>query len=439
MRWPYYLGHALRQSGDSTAAVAAFETVQALSPTDVASRVWLGDLYASLDRPNEAIEAYTEAVTLEPDSAPARIGLGKAELTLGNAETAIEHLEAALASEPAATAAHAPLGQAYRQLGNDVQASAHLPHETIEMGRLTDPLIDELPALLQTAQAFENRAFLAANEGNWEEAAAQFRQAAALAPGDMSTHMNLGRVLVTMGDGNAARQAFLAAERVAPQNPDPQFSLARLYVMAGRYRDAIERFERAAAYDPTMTIAVLSVADTLRQSDRPAAALPIYAELLVADEDFAAARFGAAIAMVQLNRWDDALQALFEGMNRHPDDAGFAHATARLLAAAPDDTVRNGLFALEIMSVLIDTQPNNIEIGETMAMTMAENEIWVDAINWQRGTIEGARELGVDPAMLEWLNSNLARYEQNEPARMPWSPYHTLFQPGGPPQPDLLQ
>ena len=71
-----------------------------------------------------------------------------------------------------------------------------------------------------------------------------------------------------------------------------------------------------------------------------------------------------------------------------------------------------------------------------MAMTMAENEIWVDAINWQRGTIEGARELGVDPAMLEWLNSNLARYEQNEPARMPWSPYHTLFQPGGPPQPE---
>ena len=403
MRWPYYLGHVHRQNGDLATAVAFFETARDLG-NDPATRLWLGDLYRDLDRPADAVDAYTEA----------------------------------LAADPVATAAHEGLGLAYRQLGDEAQADAHLEQLGTQAVRRPDPLLDELPGLLQTAQALENRAFLAANDGNWGEAVAQFRQAAALQPGDASTQMNLGTALVNIGDAAGARQAFLAAERADPQNPGPQYALGTVYQMAGRYRDAIERFELAAAFDPTMAAARLSLADTLRQSGRPAAALPVYAELLVADENFAAAQFGLAVALVQLERWAEALETLLDGIERHPDDLRFAHAAARLLVTVPDGALRDGLLALEIMSMLVDAQPTNLEIGETMAMTMAENEIWIDALNWQRGTIEGAQETGADAAMLEWLIGNLARYERNEPARIPWRPDHAIFEPAGPPQPDLL-
>jgi len=295
-----------------------------------------------------------------------------------------------------------------------------------------------LDGLLQTAQAFENDGFLAANAGDWENAATQFQRAAALAPDDASVQLNLGRALLNIADGVGARRAFLAAERADPQNPEPQYSLGALYVIAGQYRNAIERFELAAALDPAMIDARLSLADTLRQSGRPAAALPIYGELLAENDEFPAAQLGVAVALVQLERWSDAIQTLLDGMNRYPDDPRFAHAAARLFSAAPDATVRDGLFALDIMTVLVDTQPNNLEVGETMAMTMAENEIWVDALNWQRGTIEGARELGIGDAMLDWLTNNLARYERNEPVRTPWPLGHAIFEPNGPPDPNLL-
>ena len=403
IRWPYYLGHMHRQRGDAASAVALFEAARDLG-RDAATRLWLGDLYRELGRPADAVDAYTEA----------------------------------LVADPGATAAHEGLALAYRELGDEAQATAQLDELGTQAARRPDPLMDELPRLLQTAQAFENRAFLAANEGDWEEAIAQFQQAAALSPGDRSMQMNLGTALLNIGDGAGARQAFLAAERADPQNPDTQYALGALYLMAGQYRSAIERFELAAAIDPGMAEAFLSLADTLRQDGRPAAALPVYVELLAADENFAAAQFGVAASLVQLERWDEALATFLDGVERYPNDPRFAHAAARLLVASPDDRVRNGLLALEIMSVLVETQPTNIEVGETMAMTMAENEIWVDALNWQRGTIEGARAGGTSVARLGWLTSNLARYERSEPARTPWPPDHAIFQPGGPPQPDLL-
>jgi tetratricopeptide (TPR) repeat protein len=437
-RWPYYLGHLHRLIGDLDAAASSFEIARNLDADNAATRMWLGVMYAALDRPTDAIASYTDALTLEPNATPTLIGLGELELAQGESELAIGHLETALATDPGATMAHAVLARAYAQLGNDIVAATHAAQQGASTGRLNDPLMTELPALLETAQTFENRAFLAANDGNWEEAVAQFRQAAALQPGDRSIQMNLGTALVNTGDGTGARLAFLAAERAEPENPDAKIALGTLYVIAGRYREAIERFELAAALEPSLVQARLSLADTLRQTDRPAAAVAVYAALLTEDESLAAAQFGLAISLVQLERWGEAVEMLLDGVDRYPEDPRFGHAAARLLSTSPDDAARDGLLALQIMSVLIDVQPTNPEVGETMAMTMAENGIWVDALNWQRGTIDGAREGGAETSRIEWLAGNLARYERNEPARVPWPPDHAIFQPGGPPQPYLL-
>jgi tetratricopeptide (TPR) repeat protein len=375
MRWPYYLGHALRQQGDTAGAVEALEAARALSPRHAPTLDWLADLYVDLGRAGDAAAAAEQATAVDPAAAA---------------------------------------------------------------GRVADPLLDTLPGLLETAQTAENRAFLAANDGDWARAAAEFTRAAALSPDDAALQMNLGTALVSAGDGAGARRAFLAAERLNPSSAEPQYALGTLYVMAGDYRAGLERFELAAMLDPENPAARLAAADTLRQDGRPAAAIPIYVELLEADPTQAEAQFGLGAALVHLERWAEARDVLVAGMNTFPTDVRFPHAVVRLLAAAPDAETRDGLAALEIVQGLLAAQPNNLEVGETMAMVMAENSIWVDALNWQRGTIDGARDLGVEPDALAWLEENLARYERREPVRRPWRETHAIFQPTGPPVPDLL-
>jgi tetratricopeptide (TPR) repeat protein len=375
MRWHYYLGHALRQLGDPAGAVEALEAARDLSRRDAATLDWLADLYAELGRTDDAAAAAAAAAAIDPAAAA---------------------------------------------------------------GRAADPLLDGLATLLETAQSAENRAFLAANDGDWATAADEFARAIAIAPADLSLQMNLGTAYVNAGDGGGALRAFLAAERLDPNNAEPQYALGALYLMAGDYRAAIERFDLAAALAPENLAPRLAAADALRQSGRPAASLPLYAEVLETDDTQVGAQFGLGMALVQLERWTEAVEVFLVGMEAFPGDRRFAHASARLLSAAPDPAARDGLLALRLMEGLLAAQPNSIEIGETMAMAMAENGIWVDALNWQEGTLEGARELEFEPEAIAWLEANLARYRRSEPARQPWRQGHAVFQPAGPPIPDLL-
>lgn len=437
-RWPYYLGHVQRRHGELEAAAVSFETALDHGADEASTLIWLGVVYTGLDRIEDAVASYTAALVAQPDAAPAMIGLGEIEILRGNAQAAAGYFESALVADPNATAAHGLLEQAYAALGEETLAAEHAAQAGNGTGRLDDPLMAALPGLLETAQTFENRAFLAVGDRDWTEAAEQFRQAAVLSPNDSAAQMNLGTALVNAGDGAGARLAFLAAERIDPQRPEPHLALGTLYLMAGRYRDAVERFEIAATMDPTLLEARMLLADTLRQSDRPAAALPVYASILTENEDHAEALFGLAVALVQLERWADAIGTFGDGMALHDDDPRFFHAAARLLATAPDETVRDGVLALSIMTALVETETDNIEVGETMAMVMAENAIWVDALNWQRGTLEGARELGYPASIIAQLEANLALYERTEPVRLPWPENHAIFQPGGPPRPELL-
>src|SRR5713226_8077947 len=54
MRWPYYLGHLYRKRGDPAKSAAFLERTLQLQPADVATMVWLGDVYLAQGRPEAA-------------------------------------------------------------------------------------------------------------------------------------------------------------------------------------------------------------------------------------------------------------------------------------------------------------------------------------------------------------------------------------------------
>jgi hypothetical protein len=126
------------------------------------------------------------------------------------------------------------------------------------------------------------------------------------------------------------------------------------------------------------------------------------------------------MVLVRLHRYEEARDRLAEGMKAHPDRSEFARALARLLAAAPDDRVRNGRRALAIANQLFTQHDTDGDLGETMAMTLAELGRFEEAATLQRSWIAAAERAGRDDVVRR-MTENLRRYEARQACRTPWT------------------
>jgi Flp pilus assembly protein TadD len=171
---------------------------------------------------------------------------------------------------------------------------------------------------------------------------------------------------------------------------------------------------------PDYTDARLRLASSLRRSGRVSEALPEYQRVLAGSPDNTEARIGYAMALVQLHRCEEARTRLAEAMKRYPDQAVFAHGLARLLAAAPDDNVRDGARALALVQELLAKEQRTPDLGETMAMALADEGRYDEAVQVQRDLITGAERRGLHDVTGR-LAENLALYERHQPCRVPWT------------------
>ena len=125
------------------------------------------------------------------------------------------------------------------------------------------------------------------------------------------------------------------------------------------------------------------------------------------------------MSFVRLRRYRDARDALADGMKNHPNQAMFAQALARLLAAAPDERIRDGRGALKLVDQLVKG-PQTIELAETTAMALAESGRYREAVAVQRDALTGATLAGL-PNVGRRVAENLHLYENHTPCRVPFS------------------
>jgi tetratricopeptide (TPR) repeat protein len=427
MRWPYYLGHVYRFKNDPAKAAASFEQALTLQPDHAPSLVWLGEMHLAQNRPHAAEPLFARALTLQPRAAAARFGLGRVALARQDYEQAIGHLTAALELAPQASRIHYPLAMAYRGRGDRRNAEAHLRQRGDVEIPSADPLLDELGGQLQNAAAYEVRGSEAVGKREWADAIRNLRQAIELAPRNPGTRLNLGTALFVTGDAGGALEQFETAVRLAPESPKAHYSIGVIMEAAGRDQDAIDRFSAAVKYDPSYVEAQMQLADALRRNGRLDEALAHYAEVIKTSPAISQARFGYAMALVRLRRYQEARDSLEQGMNTYPDQPGFAHALARLLAAAPDDQVRDGRRARTLTETLL-RQQKTMALAETMAMTLAESGEYDQAVTWQREAMTAAERAG-QANLVQPMVATLRLYEARRPCRTPWRDDDPVFYP----------
>ena len=420
VRWPYYLAQLYRDRGALDESAAFFEQVLGIQPEDPTTLFWLGDIRLEQGRSEDAEPLFAQALALFPSSLSARYGLARTALLDEDYRRAADLLEEILARNPEIGAVHYPLGMAYRGLGDDAKAEAHLRQRENAEIRPADPLMAALDSLLTTAGTYESSGLEALDRQEWPAAIEQFRQGLELDPDDPGLRHRLGTALFMTGDLNGAMAEFQRVVRTTPDYFPSHYSIGVLLQETGRHAEAVARFRTALRHRPGDDAVHLRMAISLRHAGDPETSLSYYELVLRTNPDALEARFGYAMALVQLGRYREAHDRLTTAMEAFPQETSFAHALARLLAAAPDPAVRNGRRAMTLVEQVMDAEPEpTLDLGETMAMTLAELGRFGEAAEVQRALI-GAAELARLPEAVRHLTVNLRRYERGEPSRTPW-------------------
>jgi protein O-GlcNAc transferase len=418
-RWPYFLAQVYRARGEAEQAAAAFERAAALEPDDVATQVWLGEIQLQLGRPEAAAPRFARALELQPSSLSGRFGLGRTALARQDYAGAVTHLEAVLAQDATAAAAHYPLSLAYRGLGDTARADAELARRASHEILPADPLMVELETLLESPQSYETRGIRALEAGDAAAAEAAFRQGLALAPGHAALHHRLGAALNVRGDLAGARAAYERAVQLSPDQFLAHYSLGLLDQEDRRPAAAAAHFAAALTARSSYVPARVRLASSLRRIDRAAEALAAYRRVLDDDPRHAEANVGYAMTLAQLGRYGEAREHLESAWRAAPESVVFAHGLARLLATAPDARVRDGVRARDMVESLV-AKGRTLDLGETMAMTLAELGEYPRAVAVQRDLVTAATRAGLVPVVAR-LTANLERYERRQPCRVPWT------------------
>jgi tetratricopeptide (TPR) repeat protein len=168
------------RTGELAAARESLETGLAVSPQAAAGYGTLALVFSRLGRREDAIAAARRAIALDPDHAPHRSMLGGLLRTAGEFEAAERELRAAAELDPF-----------------DAHFPGHLANFLRERDRLAEALDIVRPGLVGSPYA-------------------------------VNLHVELGHVLVRMGDKAAAEQAFRRAHALDPTNIAPVFGLAEI-------------------------------------------------------------------------------------------------------------------------------------------------------------------------------------------------------------------
>jgi tetratricopeptide (TPR) repeat protein len=219
-------------------------------------------------------------------------------------------------------------------------------------------------------------------QGDLDEALAEYRAAATLAPGRYQIHNNLGNLLDKMGQPDQALAEYREAVRLKPELPSLHDGLGSVLAERGRFSEAMDEYTNAAQRDPTCPWPHFEMAKTLLQQGRDAEAVGQFREALRID----------------------------------PDNFQILAYTARVLAAAENPQIRDGKAALKFArranALTGGTQPL---VLDALGMACAESGDFTNAQNLTQRALELATAARMKN--LESLRQRLQLYQNHQPWR----------------------
>jgi tetratricopeptide (TPR) repeat protein len=233
----------------------------------------LGDHELKTKNFAEAVKEFRAALSLNPVSVAAHVGLGVALQETGDAVGAVTQFQKAIQLDPHDAAAHYHLAVAFGREGNLNEAKAELvetlklrpdsaeAHYTLGLLLVDWPYPKDFAgAAKQFEEALKYKAnFPEAHEelgevlltlGNWDAALAQFRAAIRLKPAFPEAYCGIGLALKRKGDLDGAFEAYRAALRLRPGDGEAHYELGLVFMREKKLDEAIAEFREAIKLRP---------------------------------------------------------------------------------------------------------------------------------------------------------------------------------------------
>ena len=219
-------------------------------------------------------------------------------------------------------------------------------------------------------------------EGELDEALAEYRKAERLAPRRYQVHNNLGNLLDNMGKPNEALAEYREAVRLKPDLPLLRDGLGSVLAELGRFSEAMNEFTNAAQLDPT----------------------------------YPWPHFEMGKALLKEGRDAEAIGQFHEALRIAPDDFKILAYTAHVLAADENPQIRDGKTAL-----LLAAKANALTGGaqpfvlDAVGMACAETGDFTDALDVTQKALDLAKARQMKN--LDNIQKRLQLYKDHQPWR----------------------
>lgn len=376
-RWPYFLGMVYISMGRYDDAEPLLKKVLQLSPGDLSAQIRLGEVYLELGRPAEAKAMFNAVLKQSEDLPVALFGKGRAALAEKNADVAVAALSKVAELQPFASEVNYPLGMAYRLKGDMANAKRYLQARGSRNVEFADPRLGELGSIItasrirvlqdmaEAGQEFSGPDFVRylRDELVGRRGVASFLQRFLREKSGMyrARPEVLGRLHFAVGflldRGGAREQAFehyRAAVGLAPSFDEPHIEIAQMHLQRGAYARGLSEFERVLTRDPRN----------------------------------AAARLGRLVSLVQIGDLAKVKEEFDTGLPLLPQHSVYQDAAARFLANAPNPAWRDVDRALTLASDLYSRDKGPI-YAETYAAALAASGRLEEAVRIQEKALAG--------------------------------------------------
>ncbi|MGO9210738.1 MAG: tetratricopeptide repeat protein [Terriglobales bacterium] len=310
-----------------------------VSDDDQNYRAWfdLGYVYTATRRDADAIEAYRKAVAAKPDLFEANLNLGILLGEAGNLE-AEKYLRAATGLKPS--------------------GSPELGHER---------------AWLSLAHVLESK--------DPQEAAAAYREAAKLAPGDVEPHLAAGIFFEKQNRLADAEREYQQAVELDPKSVEGMAGLVNVYTKTQRLPEVEKMLRRYLELNPQNQTAHLQLGRVLAARGNSADARAEYETVLKLDPNDLQAQRELAALDLATDHYSEAAQRYQALVARKPADPELHYALGSALLHARDFPAAQ--------QALIETVKLKPDLGEAygdLALAASENkqyELAIRALDWR--------------------------------------------------------
>ncbi len=232
----YYLkGRALRQKGETSAAMSSFRQALASDPKSVETLIAMAETYATEKKHAESFKMLEKARALNPDSADVLRHLIVEAMQSGQNDSALQFAQDLQRKS-------SELDDRYLAASVMLQQKQYTPAAHI--------LEDYVVQRPQDAKAFLGLGIAYLNLLRYPEARQALERSVQINPDLAESQYQLGLLLAQQGNREDAIKCWEKAVRLQPNHALAQFGLGTMYLEAGELEKAQGAFLLASAADP---------------------------------------------------------------------------------------------------------------------------------------------------------------------------------------------